>query len=172
MDIGIILTSGKADRFRIRETLSKSGTKMISTIDRSLLPPKIVIYGDEDQILKSFEKMSNLPAKEVQSIAHIRGVSQKTINALVNPRIVTRAEFTGVFETVGIQATIVALNAALEVQGVEASEVQLSGGTGTRSLFVLFGRKSAVEKALLVAKNISHSTHISLDNAFMEGKGV
>lgn len=172
MDIGIILTGVRSDRLKIKDLLTKSGAKIIPTIDRSLLPPKIIIYGDEDQLLKSFQRLADYCSKELVSFAHLRSISQKTINALTNPRLVTRAEYTGIFETVGLQTTIIALNAALEVQGVEASEVQLSGSTGTRSLFVLFGKKSAVENAMNIAKNICNSTFISLKNTSMEGKGV
>ena len=171
-DIGIILTGNKADRLKIKDVLSKSGARIIQTIDKSLLPPKLVICGEEDQLLKSFDKLNEFAPKEILSIAHIHGINQKTINALTNPRIVTRAEYTGIFETIGLQAAIVALNSALEVAGVEASEVQLAGSNGARSLFVLFGKRSAVENAMQIAKNVSHSTHISLRNAYMEGKGA
>lgn len=172
MDIGIILTSARSDRLKIKDLLAKSGIRIIPTIDKSLLPPKIIVYGDEDQLLRSFQKLAEFCSKELVSFAHLRGISQRTINALTNPKIITRAEYTGIFETLGLQTIIMALNSALEVQGVESSEVQLSGSTSGKSLFVLFGKKSAVENAMQTAKNISNTTFISLKNASIEGKGV
>lgn len=172
MDIAIFQTNSRADRQKVRETIARSGLTVIPTIDRSLLPPKIVAYGEEDQLLRLFEKLAEYPTKDVSNIAHIRGINSKTIGALTSQRMSTRCEYTGIFETIGIQATIAALNAAMEVQGVEASEVQLAGGNGMKSLFVLCGRKTAVENALTIAKSISLATHIHMkDISTIEGKG-
>lgn len=172
MDIAIIQTSSRADRLKVKETIARSGLSIIPTIDRSLLPPKIVAYGEEDQLIRLFEKLAEYPTKDVSNISHIRDINAKTIGALTNQRISPRCEYTGIFETVGIQATIAALNAALEIHAVEASEVQLAGGNGMKSLFVLCGRKTAVENALTLAKSISLATHIHMkDISTIEGKG-
>ena len=163
MNIGIIRTSLKADRFRLKERLEMTGIQILQTIDRATNPPSLIFFGSDDQVLSAFKEADALGSDYTINLTHMRDINPKLIQIIKDQKkFIRSSQAIGIFETSGPEAVLAAANTVLLFDGIELAEIQLAASPTEKSLFVVTGQSDLIDKAFDSAKVICQSTHFSI----------
>jgi len=165
MNIGIIRTAVKADRFKLKEHIEETGVQVLHTIDQATNPPSLIFFGNDDQVLSAFKKADELGSDYTKNLTHMRDINPKLVQIIKEQRKFirsTQAMAIGIFETFGPEAILASANSVLLFDDIDMIEIQLAASPMVKSLFVIAGQSDIIEKAFDSAKVICQSTHFSI----------